>query len=169
MIHVPIEKRLATKIELRIEDLVSRAIVESGKSDSDIASEVQEMLGGEYGFTSAFVNCYRERCYVEWLAVYDIPFCVVTGDWSLMRHRLRLAGLTVRNLRKNVTRKFGAAAYRKEAAQAPKAEKKGTKYCCPRCPFETVLRVSLSRHVENIHAIRDLQFAEDFTPVGETA
>lgn len=83
-------------------DIIAAAIAKCGKNDKKIAREMNALLGTGAFFTEHFVSRLRwseipvtdysdneRRGY--WVATFDAPFCVVTGDWELLFHRVRLA------------------------------------------------------------------------------
>ncbi len=77
----------------RANEIIQRSIINSGKPDHEIARAMHAITGSHY-FDSYYIGCFRlgdfpSHTWVElWPAILDAPFCIVTGDWSLMHFRV---------------------------------------------------------------------------------
>lgn len=96
-----IEASFAFNAECDIAEILSASIDGSTKSDCEIATELRKLSGIGY-FTEAYITALRHNKFSFdrenfWPAWADVPFCIVTGDWSLVRHRLKLAKLCMRS------------------------------------------------------------------------
>jgi hypothetical protein len=101
-----------------IRSALSTAIHSSKLSVDQIAEAMSNLLGKKITATTLYQKCASSRPDLMWPAEYDIAFCEVTGDWTLLRSRVERAGFRMVGPKEERLIKIGRAFVQKARAEA---------------------------------------------------